>query len=325
MTHTDHGGRPAAGDELALLWDRLEVQVTDFVAGMTDPGEDDILLLELPDPDPAAPGCPPYLQFAGFGGGRMIRAELSGDAVLLPQHVLDDEGRSFLRSHGWAGNDPDSGPDARNWFVHCEPAGVAAVVGQAFTALRLHFKVPHPHLLTYEASGPAAARVGSLGLLASGDVPHEQAAAPVVLPPPASAALARMPASREELVAFVGAVLHAERPGDVTLDDDGDYVLHHLGQPVWVRVRQEQPAVEILARVAHGVYSRRATAVEIGLLNRDKAWTQWTLRDRDVWQTILLPGLPFVPVHLARMLEVFLAAMTETRDDLALRIGAKRG
>lgn len=56
---------------------------------------------------------------------------------------------------------------------------------------------------------------------------------------------------------------------DPTVDDDGDFVLHHLGQPVWVRVRTDQAAVEIMARVAHDVHSRRATAVEIGLLNRD--------------------------------------------------------
>lgn len=323
MTSTDRGGRPAASHELEMLWDRLEGRVVDFVVGMTDPDGADHLRLELPDPDPTLPGCPPYLQFAGFGGGRMIRAELSGDAVLLPQHVLDDEGRAFLRSHGWSGNDPDGDPDARNWFVHCDLDGVGLVVAVAFAALRMHFGVPHPHLLTYDAFGPAAARVDSLGLLASEDVPHEQSGGSPV--PSSPAPLVQVPTNREELLAFVGAALHAEHPGEVSLDDDGDYVLQHLGQPVWVRVRQEQLAVEILARVAHGVYSRRATAVEIGLLNRDKAWTQWTLRDRDVWQTILLPGTPFVPVHLARMLDVFLAAITETRDDLALRIGAKRG
>ena len=61
-----------------------------------------------------------------------------------------------------------------------------------------------------------------------------------------------------------------------------------------------------MARVAHDVHSRRATAVEIGLLNRDNPWVRWTLHDRTVWQTIVLPGLPFVPSHLDAMLDVFL-------------------
>lgn len=69
--------------------------------------------------------------------------------------------------------------------------------------------------------------------------------------------------------------------------------------------------------------SRRAAAVEIGLLNRDSPWVRWTLRDRDIWQTILLPGNPFVPSHLHTMLDQFHKAMTATRDDLAYRTGAK--
>ena len=75
--------------------------------------------------------------------------------------------------------------------------------------------------------------------------------------------------------------------------------------------------------MAHGVHSRRATAVELGLLNRDNLWVNWTLRDRTVWQTLVLPGFPFVPTHLDAMLDLFLEAMTETRDDLAYRVGAK--
>ena len=118
-------------------------------------------------------------------------------------------------------------------------------------------------------------------------------------------------------------LLREKYEGEPTIDDDGDFVLHHLGQPVWVRVRRDQPAVEIMARVAHDVHSRRATAVEIGLLNRDNLWVRWTLRDRAVWQTLVLPGIPFVPRHLDAMLDVFLDAMTSTRDDLAYRTGAK--
>ncbi len=118
-------------------------------------------------------------------------------------------------------------------------------------------------------------------------------------------------------------LLREKYEGEPTIDDDGDFVLHHLGQPVWVRVRDDQPAVEIMARVAHDVHSRRATAVEIGLLNRDNLWVRWTLHDRTVWQTLVLPGVPFVPSHLDAMLDLFLETMTSTRDDLAYRTGAK--
>lgn len=33
---------------------------------------------------------------------------------------------------------------------------------------------------------------------------------------------------------------------------EGDFVLHHMDQVVWVRVLQHEPGIEILARVANG-------------------------------------------------------------------------
>ncbi len=81
--------------------------------------------------------------------------------------------------------------------------------------------------------------------------------------------------------------------------------------------------MEIFARVAHDVQSRRHTAVELGLLNRDRAWVRWGLRDRDVWQQLMIPAKPFAPAVLDAMITVFADAMSQTRDDLALRTGAE--
>lgn len=92
-----------------------------------------------------------------------------------------------------------------------------------------------------------------------------------------------------------------------------------------MRVLPNQPAVEIIARVAYDVRSRRAAAVELGLLNRNHLWSRWTLRQREVWQTVHLPAQPFAPRHLDVMLDLFFEAMADTRDDLALRLRAKAG
>ncbi|MEI2671108.1 MAG: hypothetical protein V9G13_08260 [Marmoricola sp.] len=76
--------------------------------------------------------------------------------------------------------------------------------------------------------------------------------------------------------------------------------------------------------MAHDVHSRRATAVEIGLLNRDNLWVRWTLRERAVWQTLLLPGQPVRPEPPGRDARPLSSQrMSETRDDLAYRTGAK--
>ena len=91
-------------EELDALWDQLEEDLTAYLATMIDPDEGDHLLLELADPDPdGEAGCPPYAQFAGFGDGRMIRAEISGNAYLLPQYRLDEDGVRTLRADGLVG------------------------------------------------------------------------------------------------------------------------------------------------------------------------------------------------------------------------------
>jgi len=138
-----------------------------------------------------------------------------------------------------------------------------------------------------------------------------------------SVGLAVETADRDELVEVVADQLRQKYEEEPTVDDDGDFVLHCIGQPVWVRVQQHQPVIEIFTRVAHEVYSRRAAAIEVGILNRDNIWSRWALRDRDVYQSVFIPAHPFAPAHLGEMLDLFFAAMRDTRDDLALRLRAK--
>lgn len=328
MTTTNQGGGPAgehAFEEIDVLWEQFEDNLAAYLSTMTDPSDGDHLRVELADPDPEGDaGCPPYAQFAAFGNGAMVRAEISGNVYLLPQYQLGEDGCAFLRDAGWAGNVTGGEIEDRNWVMDRPIAGVDEIANHVVWALRYHFGIAHPQLLTYDAWGPAADGVTVLGLCASDDIPVEEPldGAPATVesvPIP----LVVEPSDRAELLAVVGRVLRDKYEGEPFLDDDEDFVLHHMGQPVWVRVRADQPAVEIMARVAHDVYSRRATAVEIGLLNRDNLWAHWTLRDRTVWQTLVLPGFPFVPGHLDAMLDLFLQAMTATRNDLAYRTGAK--
>lgn len=324
MVTTNRGGETAMNRAIAEIddaWKQFQDNLAAYLATMTDPEEDDHLLIELADPNPEGDGpCPPYAQFAGFGDGRMIRAEISGNANLLPQYQLDHDGCDFLVGAGWAGNVIDGDIGERNWTMHRSVDGLDDIVDHVIRAMRYHFGVAHPHLLTYRAWGPAAEGAAVLGLCASDEVPHAE---PAVQAAPSPMPLAVEPADRAELLVLVGRVLREKYEGEPTLDEDDDFVLHHMGQPLWIHVYGDQPAVQIMARVAHDVHSRRATAVEIGLLNRDNLWTRWTLRDRAVWQTLVLPGSPFVPTHLDAMLDLFLEALSSTRDDLAYRTGAK--
>lgn len=335
MTNTNRGGGPAdegqtIEHELDATWNDFRDALSGYLTTMTDPLENDHLIIELPSPDPSGEdGCAPYAQFTGFGDGTMIRAEISGDYYLLPQYRLGADPAGLATVLCWAGNDaaPDGDAEKRNWFVERPLAESEVIASQVVWVLRHHFGIAHPHLLTYRAWGPAAEAVERLGLCATADVPQDEPAPATTRSFPDAewirSQLAFEPTDHDELVGLVGAVLRDKYEGEPTIDEDGDFVLHHLDQPVWVRVRPDQPAVEIAARVAHGVHSRRATAVEIGLLNRDHSWVRWILSDRSIWQSLLLQGMPFAPTHLDAMLDVFFEAMSETRDDLALRTGAR--
>lgn len=324
MTNTNHGaGNDPAGAEVDAAWAAFEAGLVGYLTTITDPDEGDHLLVEVTDPDPdGEAGCPPYAQFAACGDGTSIRAEISGNAYLRAHFRLGDDAAGWFARMGWAGGAAAEGGDVeeRNWYVVAPIDRGEEVARVVVEAMRDRFGIVHPQLLTYQAWGPSADEAEGLGLCATGEVPVDE---PVLGHKSIFGELALQPGNREELLGFVGSLLREKYEGEPTLDDDGDFVLHHLGQPVWVRVRVDQPAVEIMARVAHDVHSRRATAVEIGLLNRDNLWVRWTLRERTVWQTLLLPASPFAPSHLNEMLDLYLAAMTETRDDLAYRTGAK--
>lgn len=333
MTSSNIGGTPAGSpqegnppEDLGEQWYALEVALGAYLATMVAPEGDDHLLIELPDPTPDGPGeCAPYAQFAAFGDGAMVRAEISGDGYLHPQFHLDEVGCGYLMTAGWSGNDPDD-PDTKNWYAERPVAEADDLAEEVVRVLQHHFGVAHPQLLTYHAWGPAAEDADMLGICATEDVPTDDPKAPQghgCRPVPPAGSTAIVTEDRDELVAVVADVLREKYECEPTVDEDGDFVIQHMDQPVWVRVRPDQPAVELMALVAYGVRSRRATAVEIGLLNRDRLWTRWTLRDRGVWQTLVLPGLPFVPEHLDIFLGIFLQDMSETRDDLALRTGAK--
>lgn len=324
MTNTNHGAEnDPVSAEVNAAWEAFEAGLAGYLATMTDPKEGDHLLVEVTDPDPdGEAGCPPYAQFAACGDGTSIRAEISGNAYLRAHFRLGDDAAGWFAQMGWAGGTTAEADDLeeRNWYVAAPLDQGEEVARVVVEAMRDRFGIVHPQLLTYQAWGPAADEAEILGLCATGEVPVDE---PIADHQPILGQLALQPGNRDELLGFVGSLLREKYEGEPTLDDDGDFVLHHLGQPVWVRVRVDQPAVEIMARVAHDVHSRRATAVEIGLLNRDNLWVRWTLRERTVWQTLLLPASPFAPSHLNEMLDLYLAAMTETRDDLAYRTGAK--
>lgn len=183
--------------------------------------------------------------------------------------------------------------------------GRKALVGRAITWLRHKCAIPHPHLLTHRASGPCAQWSGVLGL------EWTKGAGPGV----------HHVADRDTLLDLVEETIGSSMP--VGRDEDDDFFVDHDGQRVWIRLLPSTPGIEIFTRVAHGAHSRRQAAVEAGILNRSTPWIRWQVIGRDVIQTAIVDSSPFAPEHLTTTLELFLSALSATRDDLALRVGGE--
>ena len=136
----------------------------------------------------------------------MIRAEVSGNAYLLPQYQLGEDGAEFFAADGLVGQ--RRRPRRTGTSSGRSPAPTRSPTtscGRCATTSA----IAHPQLLTYQAWGPAADGAGVLGLCATADVPIDEPTAP------ATAAairgresvlnrLALKPADRDDLLRIVG-------------------------------------------------------------------------------------------------------------------------
>jgi hypothetical protein len=289
-------------------WTDFDAQLRAYLTTMTD--IDDHLIVELPET--GDDGTTPYAQFAVVEPG-LLRAEVSGNPVLAPAYRLANSQLAALNEGcGWELPGPES--DCPNLVVMLggadAPEILAALVREV---LQDYFGIPHPTLMSVRAWGPAALGVSVLGLPSTEDVASELPAVAQML----------VPNGPDDLRAPVAAGLHEFLGEAPSVDGDGDFHLTCDSTDVWVRVRQDQPAVEVFARVVHDVRSRRQAAIEANLLNRDQAWTKYVVADRAVFQVLRIPAHPFAPEHLAGMLPVFFESLREVRADLALRTGGR--
>ncbi|WP_291081556.1 T3SS (YopN, CesT) and YbjN peptide-binding chaperone 1 [Dietzia sp. UBA5065] len=178
-------------------------------------------------------------------------------------------------------------------------------------AAREDLRLPHPQLFTARADGPGAARLAeSLGLAVAGTVGE---------PTSGGGEPARGgPETLRPMVERVIREVFGQEPG---VDDDGDLTFDLAGTTAFVLFRADGGMIEAWSMVVRGVYSRRNTAVELDLLNRRGAWSTWYMRDRNVFQKIMLPARPLSAENLEGMLRAFAQDFRQNRDELAYRLG----
>jgi hypothetical protein len=299
-------------DETAEAWDAFEERLTAYLQTMAH--VEDHLILETPDGGGSATA--PYAQVDVVRPG-VLRGELSGNAVLEEVHQLDRDGFCAVGSLGWEPPDPEQG--FPNFCTEVDLDDSEVLAQMIRLALGEQFGIADPQLLSYRAWGPAAEGVGALGLAATDEVPTDVAGGPAG---PVRSAV--VPQSRDQLLTLVGEALAEVAGEEVERDQDDDFVLDD-GHRAYVRVRDDEPTIETFARVVHDVRSRKGTAVELALLNRDVRWAKFYLADRSVYMMLTLPGSPYSADHVRSLVPLFQRTLLGVRNDLALRTGGRVG
>lgn len=296
----------------AAAWEDFAGALAGYLATMTD--EQDHLVVETPQGEDES-GAAPYAQFCVAGNG-WIRAEVSGNGVLAPPFRLGDDVVSLMvEGIGW---EPPEGecPNFAYMTTRDDTEGIAIRVREV---LEDFFGIPHPTLLSAHAWGPAATGVAMLGIPTSADVATD------IVDSDAGASDESgvvVPRDRQHLLELVRRFLTDFLGQEPVQDDDGDFVIPHDGVPVYVKVRPDEPEVDVFTRLVHDVRPRQA-AVEVALLNRDRRVVKFLLHDREVYQLVSLPAMPFVPAHLRYVLPAFLGMIDDVRVDLAVRANGR--
>jgi hypothetical protein len=295
----------------ARAWSSFQARLADHIAEMTD---QDTLVVDAEVAEKAVDGAAPYVQFAGFGEGTMVRGEVSSNAYLAEQHGLTGGQCGQLEALGWhpptvAAGEAE-GPGSANFFVDLPLEEADRLAVMSVRALREVFGVAHPAFLV----------AGDLDDFSDASPPQavERSAGRADEP------LATVPESDEELRDLVDAALTPLFGSVPTKDDDGDIPVPWGSSLVFVRVEQDVPIVQLFSIVVEGVTDLRRAAFELNVLNRDLRFPKFVLVEDRVVAQVHLPAWPFVPEHLRTMLTGMSQRIDEIDEDLVARIGGRR-
>jgi len=239
-----------------------------------------------------------------------------GDLGLSRQLViryLDDPGWTWV-TRGVAGS-----TGAEVMVGRCVEDDYVPLAEAIVRVVRDDFRLPHPQLLTARADGAGAAHLAEcLGLEDAGVVRE-----PEPRGDGQSVGDELIAGDRDALRPMVARKIHEVFGEPADVDADGDLHFDLDGTHTVVILGEGGMAVEAVARVVQGVYSRRNTAVEVDLLNRRRMWSTWYMLDRDVFQRLLIPALPLAEENVAIMLRAFAVDLRRNRDELAYRVGGR--
>ena len=249
-------------------WDVFERHVAAYLSTMFDPEDTDRLTLHAPN------------MSGGDPWEVVVRTVNTGQGLLI-SYPWDD-----------AGSQVD---------------GFQEMAWRLRMMLEERLNVPHPALLTIDATGPASRGVGILGLAAHDDdgrlAPRDDT-----------------PTRREELLHEILTHVQQQFDPETEIDEDGDVPLLIEGVRLWVRVHHNPLVIQLFTRAVDGVASAKRAGTELAVVNRRYIWSRWTYRRGDIWQRLCISPTAFSTALFDEMLEAFVTNHHDVTDDLIDRL-----
>lgn len=289
-------------------WREFTARLGDFLAGMQ---ESDVLQVGTLHEADADDGVAPHVWFLNWGEGR-LRGEVCSNANLAPKFWLDAEDESTLLALGWWAPEPDREWASDNWYHLTRGGGADELAVMAVGALREVYGVEHPALLV--VAGHGSDDVPDLGIPVARQEDDVEPDEP----------LAVMAESPEELQEAVDLALRKMFRFQLEKDEDGDIPVLCQKAVLFVRVREDEPTIELFSNLVDGITDHEAAVREVAILNRDTQFFKFVLRDDRVLARCQLPALPFAPKQLRTLVTLMADMLDDTVDDLAERTGGQR-
>lgn len=298
---------------LAMAWAQMHGRLVSALSRLA-PAE--LLRIELPSAydEATLAGAAPYLQFIGYGEGR-VRGELSSNHVLDERHRLSDTQGHALLELGWGAPDSDPRDQDHNFWIDAEGDGLTDLAEASVAAIRDVFGVPHPSfLIASDLNGDAGGPAELLGL-------------PRLTPESTSTTddepLSIVPTDHDHLVELVDAALAPVVGGPPAHDDDGDIPIRSGSAIVFVRVADDGPFIELFSPVLVDVEGTPLALERISQLNRWVRFVSFGWDGGTVHASMHLYGHPFVPEHLWHAVAVLTSVADRLDDELRLGLGGR--
>ncbi len=233
-------------------------------------------------------------------GDPLVRCEIPTDLQLPPRRRLSGTDRARLLDQGWIQPDPVEPPlQFEDFDIGDEPAllvekasrwadQLAAMIVAVF---RDTWDVPHPSFLTLHHLGADAEPV-------PGETPD-----PTPRPAPLDRYLAIRPRDTDHLREVIARTVADILGHEPERDQDGDIVLRFGAALALVIANEAAPEIQLWAPLVRDISGRTRAAELVTDLNRRWPYLRFALYEDRLRVMIDMLADPFVPQHLADMIE----------------------